>query len=325
MCPKNFKGIVKISDVQTEFDNLILTINDAVDAYNNIEELQGIDYTKAGSTLAPLGYTLTVGGLKQFMQIYDGIAIGVRVFKTGNNQCKPTAGLLIAKDKFYRIPDEVVSGYGTMLFYDPKKHQCQIGGATKVFKDLTQPDIKSNNTWGSFSASMSSGSAWKSTKTLDLSNISSLNNVWDGIRFTTNTDNVNTLTWRFPSTIKLTNIGFTIYSAAYSPMARSFSVEIKSTSNNATLAKYDGRNGLTGDWNIPINNVNCNGIQILIKGAVNTASGGAWLGNLKIQGQVEQWQGSDEVGDGLYKIADLNWEKTSSDKLWLNDLPNTMY
>ena len=36
---KNFKGLVKVSDVQNEFDKLVQGLNTSVDEYNNIDEL----------------------------------------------------------------------------------------------------------------------------------------------------------------------------------------------------------------------------------------------------------------------------------------------
>ena len=56
---KQFKGEVKISDVQAEFDTLVNRINKMVDAYNGTNQvITNIDYTKGGSNLAPSGYTL---------------------------------------------------------------------------------------------------------------------------------------------------------------------------------------------------------------------------------------------------------------------------
>ncbi len=158
---KNFKGIVKLSDIQNEFDTLISGLNNAVDVYNSVEAIEGIDYTKGGTTLAPLGYTLTVGGLRQFMSIYDGCAFGVRVFKTANNQCKPTNGILVTRDKIYRIPQATVNGYGSKLFYDPKSNICLIGGTTTTTKTIVIPAATSNTNPWTISTNYSQGTAWK--------------------------------------------------------------------------------------------------------------------------------------------------------------------
>lgn len=158
---KNFRGLVKVSEIQTEFDKLVNGLNSTIDEYNNIESIKDIDYDKAGSTLGQLGYTLTIGGLKQFMQIYDGYCFGCRVFKTGNNQCKPTGGILVTSDKFYRIPTDIVDGYGAKLFYDPKSDKCLIGGTTTITKTITIPAATSNNSPWTISTSYNQGNAWK--------------------------------------------------------------------------------------------------------------------------------------------------------------------
>lgn len=326
---KNFKGLVRISDVQEEFDKLITSLNNSVDEYNNIEAIQNIDYNKAGSNLGQLGYTLTVGGLKQFMKIYDGCCFGVRVMRTsglngGLNACIPTQGILITENKIYRIPSEVVEGYGSILYFNPTTNKCQVAGSSKVFKSFTQPNITSNNSWGSFSASAKSGNAFKSTKTLSFSDINSLNNVWDGIIFTRDASKQNILEWRFKNKIRLANISFSIFTAMLYPYAHSFSITVTDLSGKI-LFSSTGRNSINGDWNIPISNITTSGIRIIAKGAITSGNnGGGWLGNLKIAGTQEVTVSSSEPEEGLYKIADLNWEKTTGDKLWLNDLPNTM-
>ena len=71
MVSKNFKGQVKISDVQETFNEIVNRTNEMLEFYNSSEGVQDIDYTKGSPTLAPSGYTLTVGGLKQAMKFED--------------------------------------------------------------------------------------------------------------------------------------------------------------------------------------------------------------------------------------------------------------
>ena len=71
---KDFKGQVKISDVQKAFDNLVERINDSIDAYNESSYVTDINYNNVSEELAPLNYTLSVGGLKKILEIYDGYA-----------------------------------------------------------------------------------------------------------------------------------------------------------------------------------------------------------------------------------------------------------
>lgn len=328
---KDFKGIVKISDIQNEFDNIVSSINDSVDEYNNMEGLKDIDYNKAGSTLAQLGYTLTIGGLKQFMQIYNGYCFGCRVFKTSTNQCKPTGGILVTEDRFYRIPTDLVNGYGTMLFYNPKTNKCQVGGAAKVWKSWTQPKITSNNSFGSFFASHNTGIAWKSTGHLDKNNPNdALKNIWaGGSKKETTAQEIVYVGWKFPARMKLSKISFTFGWACLYPQARAFGVRVRDLSNNAIISESYKLNGgpfAIYDYNIPLSNKTLSGIKIeLISKVTSAKSALALLSDLKISGQLEQWQGTGEIPDDLIKIADLNWKKTTNDKLWLNDLPHSMY
>ena len=328
---KNFKGIVKVSDVQNEFDKLVQGLNTSVNEYNNIDEVKNIDYNKAGNLLGQLGYTLTIGGLKQFMQIYNGFCFGCKVFKTGNNQCKPTGGILVTEDKFYRIPTDIVKGYGTMLFYNPITNKCQIGGATKVWKSWTQPKITSNSSFGTFSASHNSGEAWKATGAFDKNNPkNTLENIWvGGSKKETTASQTVSVSWRFPNRMKISNIAFTFGWMCLYPHARAFGVIVRDLSTNAIIAEAHNLNGglfAVYDYNIPLSSKILSGIKIqLISRVTSAKSAASLLGNLKITGQIEQWQGTGEIPEDLIKIADLNWEKTSGDKIWLNDLPHSMY
>lgn len=78
---KKFQGKVTIQSIQDEFDNLVNRINTMVDAYNASESVNDIDFSKGGTTLAPAGYTLTIGGLKQLMRFYDGSVFGCKVLE----------------------------------------------------------------------------------------------------------------------------------------------------------------------------------------------------------------------------------------------------
>lgn len=106
---KIFKGQVKISDVQAAFDDIIGRVNTLVDAYNDSIIAQDINYALGGSTLAPAGYTLTVGGLRQFCQACDGFVIGAKPFKISDTSLKMTTGSLVTKHGIYSLPDSVVN------------------------------------------------------------------------------------------------------------------------------------------------------------------------------------------------------------------------
>lgn len=105
---KNFKGEVKISDVQTEFDNIIDRINNMVEAYNISGKVEDIDYSVGGVNLSPAGYTLSVGGLKQGLAAVAGNVIGAKCFKITKRKFKITAGLIITEKGSVRLPDKVI-------------------------------------------------------------------------------------------------------------------------------------------------------------------------------------------------------------------------
>lgn len=105
---KNFKGEVKISDVQTEFDNIVDRINNMVEAYNISGKVEDIDYSVGGVNLSPAGYTLSVGGLKQGLAAVAGNVIGAKCFKITKRKFKITAGLIITEKGSVRLPDKVI-------------------------------------------------------------------------------------------------------------------------------------------------------------------------------------------------------------------------
>lgn len=101
---KVFKGEVKVSDVQESFDDIIARINNMIDAYNAAGSVEDIDYSVGAKTLAPAGYTLTVGGLKQILKTYSNCIIGAKPFKTASNKVIITDGVLILEDEVKRLP-----------------------------------------------------------------------------------------------------------------------------------------------------------------------------------------------------------------------------
>ena len=109
MVIKLFKGQVKIADVQAAFDEIVDKVNTMITNYNNLSYVQDIDYSVGGYTLAPYGYTLTVGGMKQFMESCDGSVIVAKPFKVSSNKLKMTTGLLVTKNGIYRLPDSVLA------------------------------------------------------------------------------------------------------------------------------------------------------------------------------------------------------------------------
>ena len=127
---KQFKGEVKISDVQTEFDTLVNRINKMVDAYNGTNQvITNIDYTKGGSNLAPSGYTLTVGGIKQALKSLDGHVVGGKCFYNTANTVKMSDGLLFTKGGIFRLPDSILTrpSNGNSIWFDTNKEEYVWG------------------------------------------------------------------------------------------------------------------------------------------------------------------------------------------------------
>ena len=371
---KNFKGIVKVSDVQNEFDKLVKGLNTSVDEYNNIDEVKNIDYNKAGSLLGQLGYTLTIGGLKQFMQIYNGFCFGCKVFKTGNNQCKPTGGILVTEDKFYRIPTDIVSGHGSMLFYNPKTDKCLLGGTTKVTKQVSIPAATSNNKPWTITTNYSQSTAWKGVNYNQYGKNKSgwsLGNMRDAFtsgdlqKEGSSIDRNKCTRWielKYPTKLTYTKSNNAILSICLctpklQPFNGSFVLGTLSVGFDSNILVNHFFTNNTTDWGT--NGVKCgqldantfliqfriakdkaisfNRISIAIPQMVILNNAIDAAGSYPTTPLLMQAIGiygdnptttvtvlDNDTHDDVYKIADLNWEKTSSDKLWLNDLPHSM-
>ena len=140
---KQFKGEVKISDVQAEFDALVGRINKMIDAYNGTNQvITNIDYTKGGSNLAPSGYTLTVGGIKQALKSLDGHVVGGKCFYNTATTVKMSDGLLFTKGGVFRLPDSILDrpSNGNSIWYDTNAQkyvwgQKRISGKQSLLED----------------------------------------------------------------------------------------------------------------------------------------------------------------------------------------------
>lgn len=143
MVIKLFKGQVKIADVKAAFDEIIEKVNTMITDYNNSSYIQDIDYSVAGSTLAPSGYTLTVGGMKQFMDSCDGSVVGGKPFKVDSNRFKMSTGLLVTKNGIYRLPDSILDiptdkQYRTVYYNtDTGEYQWTGEGTISVVRPVT--------------------------------------------------------------------------------------------------------------------------------------------------------------------------------------------
>lgn len=120
---RNFKGVVKISDVQEEFDNLLNSINNSIDLYNSGLNADEIDYNNGGDELASQGYTLSIGGLKSVLSAYDGAVIGSKVFKDSSGKFIVSEGLYIKDGTVIRLPSKPVNGNGNIVYYNQETEE----------------------------------------------------------------------------------------------------------------------------------------------------------------------------------------------------------
>ena len=157
---KQFKGEVKISDVQNEFDTLTNRINKMVDAYNGTNQvITDIDYTKGGSNLAPSGYTLTVGGIKQALKSLDGHVVGGKCFYNTANTVKMSDGLLFTKGGVFRLPDSILTrpDNGNSIWFDTNKTeyvwgQKRVSGRQTLTEEGATEIVKSGDGYRNYTS-----------------------------------------------------------------------------------------------------------------------------------------------------------------------------
>lgn len=128
---KDFKGQVKISEVKESLDNLVNGVNKQIDLYNTSDYVQDIDYNIGAPDLAPLNYTLSVGGLKKFLNAYNGCVVGCKAFNIGG-QYAVTDGIMFLQDGCHRIPAQVIPSLPKTLEYSP---------SAKIYKGQKEPPI----------------------------------------------------------------------------------------------------------------------------------------------------------------------------------------
>lgn len=159
---KDFKGLVKISDVQNAFDEIVGNINNMIDTYNASAKVLDIDYTKGSVELGASGYTLSVGGLKRIIQTYQGCSVGCKPFKIDANHCKVTAGFVFADNTVYRADEQDMTGSGNILYFDVDNKRYSFGaGATTSVQSVTVPKITNSTSWGNIWATSDSSVAWQ--------------------------------------------------------------------------------------------------------------------------------------------------------------------
>lgn len=305
---KNFKGLVKISDVQNAFDELTTSINNMIDSYNYSAKVLDIDYTKGSKELASSGYSLSVGGLKKIINTYQGCTVGCKAFKIDANHCKVTAGYVFANNKVYRVKEQDLTGSGSILYYDLDNDKLTFGsGATSSIQDITIPQITNNTSWGNIWATYNSDRAWQATKT-ELSGTAIPYGGWISGSINTNAMDW-TWAWDFPQEISSAHVKFNVYKAFF---ANSFTTTVI----GGAISNYDVTDAGDGTVWVECNITNARGIRV-------TASQS--YGSFCVIGAFQLLTpkaviitGGDENVGQLIKVCDLNWNRESKQLATIN-------
>ena len=327
---KDFKGQVKISDVQKAFDNLVERINDSIDAYNESSYVADINYNNASEELAPLNYTLSVGGLKKILETYDGYAVGCKVFKI-KNKLNITSGLLIRRNGCVQLPSAVIPAQGRYLFYSPSLKQYKYP-TSYIYQTSgwTMPPINSNESWGNidvqtivslptgnydwnkgltgegrdkaYRACTSDGFHWAGANTIQDSSQSPYRFDW---------------TWRFKQPITLKNISF---NGRFSCNNTGYDLRVKGYNNGVTTELYQldipNTGGVASDKQINIdlstNKENYERIEIgftTTEGRDFTITG--YIYDLRVTGEILTKVPAEDSGDATdcIQICKLNYNR----------------
>lgn len=325
---KNFKGQVKISDVQACFDDLTNRINSLIDKYNASSYVTDINYNNVSPELAPVNYTLSVGGLKKILDAYDGCVLGTKVFRVSNNLCI-TDGLLIRRDGCIHLPSAIIPKQGKYLFYSPSLRQYKYPDSY-VYQttDWTQPSITSNESWGSISAN----AIWvnNSGTTVGWSFIPSDAPQAQPFNVTSSygygalgaaTGVVNrfqiNIGWEFPQNLLLTNVSFKV---GYVTAAGSSGYTCTTSMRNSTSGQWEQINsthlGAKDIKDIIISlgdQTSANAIKInIVFDLDRSASFSASVSNLLLQGKIIKKTitgGTENGADDWIQICKLNYNR----------------
>lgn len=336
MTSKQFRGEVRIEDVKEQFDLLTSRINEMVEAYNSTENLNEIDYTIGGTNLSPNNYTLTLGGLKQILNIYEDVILGCKPFKVNDSTIKVTSGIYLSPTGCKRIPEAVLvnSGNADVLNYDLDNNKLAIGNKSSVATSVeeggfpSQSQITSNDgSFGSISATTDAGNAYlplgnKGTWTImpNLMNFNARQNnylYWnlkgtglsDGgnvtVTFGVGQDNVT------QSALKALMSTGKFYASCY--------IKFDNGAWNTMNTSWDENITFTSRYEIPLGTT-FKSVKIALfswhhSNVNNTDSGlRVRVSNIKFTGmKVGSTTYTDtKTGNRLLKICDLNWNRNSS-------------
>ncbi len=323
---RNFRGQVKISDVQEEFDNLTNHINNIISVYNNAVSAEGdIDYTKASPSIAPVGYTLTIGALKKILNAYNGALLGSQVYRSAGDLYQVTDGLYITKDKIYRLKHGLLQGSGDILYYDLTNEAYTFGdkfiasgegSITTVTKPFSLPPMTSNTSYGQITGGLqNTGDALFGTTRKGMYAILNGEMASIGPMVQSHTDDgltYNLFNWTFQEPLELTDIHLEWQNQGVN------TIKIYALNGDLLATQTSSASVAWRDINSSIaNDKQYNGIKIQVEVPDQSGFVTLGLGNLQISAKstqtIEIPAGEEQPVDknNLIKIADLNTNRIS--------------
>lgn len=326
---RNFRGQVRVEDVQNEFDDLTTKMNNLIDEYNNTDKVKEIDYSVGGPSLSNSGYSLTVGGLKQFLALFNNTIIGCKPFKLNSSTFITTPGLYIHSKGITKIPSATLNAANaSSLWYNITKKELncpkQITTTTTTY---SVPKFTSNNTYGTVYSNYNSSKAYHAL-------LQSSTSGWIGTKDNVTSSNLmpNTWTWNLPSPgLKVTSGSITwsvvLNNNGKQQLRGSMLCEVYVNGTKRTITatqktSYPGTIAPFINFKVDIpSNITINSIQIKL-GSVILSYGSNWkqlwgltdpnICNLKINGATTTTTTVIGEGEGVgIKICDLKWRSNS--------------
>lgn len=310
---KDFKGLVKISDVQNAFDEIVDSINNMIDIYNASAKVLDIDYTKGSSELGASGYTLSVGGLKRIIQTYQGCSVGCKPFKIDANHCKVTAGFVFADSTVYRANEQDMTGSGSILYFDVDNKRYSFGtNATSSSTSITIPTITNSTSWGNIWATSDSTHAWQVPSMIP-SDKAGVYKGWTASAKLEGYGKQWQWVWNFPST----SSGHVKFGVIDAFALEGFSADTISGSLSGLKTSRDSNNNLWCEFDF----TNATGIKLY--GTFNKRGASiepfySFFGMQLTDVKTTTITDGDKDAGRLVKICDLNWNRDTKQLATIN-------
>lgn len=266
---RTFKGQVKISDVQQEFDSLLNKINTSIDRYNNAAQIEDIDYNNGSPTLGANGYSLSVGGLKSVINAYDGVTIGCQVYKVDDTTMLVTDGLHFTDGRVLRLPTRKVTGEGDIIYYSETLNNYSMsntgGISTDTYKAWAQPSSTTTDNSATGQLTITGNVQREPDRVGQMeAHECFAPNSYTGCTPAGSGDGkfgALTLTWNFPKKLRLERISF-----KWGTFRMTGKVEVKDLSNRVLLSTTKGSAQDDANFNLAFNTGNTMyaGIKIVV-------------------------------------------------------------